>query len=176
MGEAGNGHAAIAEALRQVMRGGLALDGGAGRQHDLGNAGRPGARDERGDAEFLGPDAVKGGEHAAQHMVAAAKGARALQRPEIGHILDDAERGGVPRRIGAYAARIGRVEIAAFGTGRNRLRRRFQHAGERHHQALAPLDEMQRGAPGRPRPESRQARQQADQRLQVAGRHVRTAG
>ena len=68
-------------------------------------------------------DAVKRRQGAAQHMVAGGKGGRALQRPEIGDILDNDDGGTVAARVGAHGARVGGVDVAAGGTDLHLLHR-----------------------------------------------------
>src|SRR5205823_8494476 len=83
--------AGAGEPVHYVMRGGLALDGGVERQDQLLDfaTGRP--RDQRVDAKILGSDTLERRERAAEHVIAAAKRRGSLDRPEIGHILDDTE-------------------------------------------------------------------------------------
>ncbi len=55
-----------------------------------GRASTPG--DQPVDRQILGADPVERRQGAAEHVIAAAKGAGAFERPEIGEILDDADR------------------------------------------------------------------------------------
>src|SRR5215469_11490626 len=57
-GERRNGNARAGEAIRQVVGGGLAVDGGGERQDHLGHAVLTDAVDEANDPERLGADAV----------------------------------------------------------------------------------------------------------------------
>jgi hypothetical protein len=70
-----------------------------------------------------------------------------------------------------------RIDIAAGLADLDLVDRDLQRAGERRHQRLALLDQMQRRAPRRARPEPRQARQELDQafdfRAGNAGGHFR---
>ena len=70
---------------------------------------------------------------------------------------------GIAPRVGAHRARILAVDIAADLADRDLLHRGLQRGGERRHQLLAPLDERERGATRRARPEPRQAGQELDQ-------------
>ena len=81
------------------------------------------ARDQPVDREILGADAVERRQRAAEHVVAAAKRAGAFERPEIGELLDDADRRAVAPRVAADRARLDRVEIAADRTGPDRVGR-----------------------------------------------------
>ncbi len=125
----------------------------------------------RRDVELFRADPVERRQRAAEHVVPPAEGAGALQRPQIGEVFDDADRRRVARRIAADRAGIDGVEIAA-----DRLHGRIAAAAackrrrQRRHQSFAPLDQMQRGAPRRTRPEPRQPGQQLDQRVEFGQR------
>ena len=49
------------------------------------------ALDELVDAEVLGPNAFERREAAAEDMIAAGEQARAVERPQVGHLLDHAQ-------------------------------------------------------------------------------------
>ena len=121
LGQARQLDPAAGEAVGKVMRGGLALDGGVQRQ-DQFLAGFD-AGDEPVDRQILGTDPVERRQGSAEHVIPAAKGAGALERPEIGQILDDADRGTVAPRVAADGARLDGVEIAADRTRPDRLGR-----------------------------------------------------
>ena len=122
-----------------------------------------------------GPIAVERRQRAAEHVIAAAKGAGALERPEIGEVFDDADRRRVPLRVAADRARFDRIEIAADRARADRFRRLRQRRRQRLQQALAPLDQMQRRAPRRARPEAGQLREELDQRVEFGHRAGRGA-
>jgi hypothetical protein len=109
-------------------------------------------------------------------MIFGAQDAGALQGPEIADRLDHDDHAGVPARVGADAAGIGRVDIAADRTGDDFFLGDAHGLGQRPEQFLALADEMQRGAARRARPEPGQARQQLDQPFDLrpgdAFRHV----
>ena len=81
--------------------------------------------------------AVERGERAAEHVIAAAEYVRALQRPEIVDVLDDADRGRIARVIAAERARVGRIEIAAGGALLERGGGFGQRGGQGFEQCLA---------------------------------------
>ena len=54
-------------------------------------SGVAGAGDEAGDGEIFRPDPVERGQEPAQHVIAAAEHQRALQRPQVRDLLDDAD-------------------------------------------------------------------------------------
>src|SRR6185312_7365401 len=95
------------------MRGGLAIDGGIERENDFAHLRLMGARDERVDTEILRADAIERRQRAAEHVIASTGGVRPLQRPEIGDVRNDHDDRAVAARIGAYGARILRIDIAA---------------------------------------------------------------
>ena len=103
------------QAVGDVVGGGLALDRGIERDDDLAQP-RPRATraTKRSMVEIVRADAVERRQRAAEHMVAGIDDAGALQRPEVGDILDHDDQG--PRR-GAGRAQIvqgsTRVDIAA---------------------------------------------------------------
>ena len=122
------------------------------------------AGDQALDAQLLGADPVERRERAAQHVIAAAEGAgrSSAQRSATSSTTQiDAV---VAPRIAADRAGIDGIEIAADRARADRLGRPRQRRGQRLHQDFAPLDQMQRRAPRRARPEPRQFGQQLDQR------------
>src|SRR5713101_4536201 len=140
------------------MRGGLALDGGVhGEDHF--------ARAARGDAAH---ERVERRERAAQHVITAAIGAGALDGPEIGDILDDADEPGIAPRVATDAARIGGVEIATGRAGANALRRVGQRRCQGLHHRLVALQKIERGAPGGTRAQAGQLGKEMNQTIEVA--------
>ena len=111
-------------------------------------------------------------------MIAAAEDAGALHRPEIADLLDHAQHRRIAARIGADAAGIGCIDIAAQAAGAD-LVDRFRHcAGERRHQLVLAFDHLERGPACAARAEARQLRQELDQPLDFGAGHagpVRTA-
>src|SRR3546814_11783211 len=63
-------------------------------------------------SDVCSSDLVEGGEPAAQHVIETLVGARTVERPEIGDLLDDADQRDVARRIGTDMAGVARIEIA----------------------------------------------------------------
>jgi hypothetical protein len=76
---------------------------------------------------------------------------------------DDDDDGVVALRIGAHGAGVLRIDIAAGLADLDLVDRHLQGAGQRRHQRLALLDQMQRRAPRRARAKPRQPRQELDQ-------------
>ncbi len=100
-------------------------------------------------------------------MIAAGKGAGALDRPEIGDILDDAEQGRVAPRIAADRARVRAVEIAANAAGMDSRAGFGERGGERLQQALAALQQEERGTPRRARTEPGQLGEMLDETIDL---------
>src|SRR6185437_16447530 len=94
--------------------------------------------------------------------------ARALDRPEIGHVLDDADDAGIALRIAAQRTGIGGVEIAADRAGADPLRGLGKRRRQGLHQPFAPLQEKERRAPGRARAETGQFGEQLNEAVDVA--------
>src|SRR3546814_9440561 len=68
-------------------------------------------------SDVCSSDLVEGGEPAAQPVIETLVGARTVERPEIGDLLDDADQRDVARRIGTDMAGVARIEIAADRAG-----------------------------------------------------------
>ena len=79
----------------------------------------------------------------------------ALDRPEIGNILDDADDAAITPRIVADGAGADRVEITANRAGKNGVGCGFERCRQRSHQRFAALDQVQGRAAGRPWPQPR---------------------
>ena len=71
---------------------------------------------------MLGPDAVERREHAAEDVVARPHRAGALERPEVGDVLDHDDDRRIAPGVAADRAGLGRVDVAA-GRGRRRCAR-----------------------------------------------------
>ena len=91
VGELGDPDREGLEPLGEVMGGGLALERRVHRQHHLVDAAGGDARDEPVDAEILGPHPLERRKPSAQHVEPAGEQPRAVERPEVGDFLDDAE-------------------------------------------------------------------------------------
>src|SRR5437764_15436357 len=76
-------------AVGDVVRRSLPIDGGVERQDQLGLRPEPG--DQANNVEFVRADAVERRQGAAQHMIAPAERAGALQGREIGEVLGAAD-------------------------------------------------------------------------------------
>ena len=164
MGELGDEDSGAGETGGDEMGGGLTLERGVHRQHHLGDRGRAGKPgDEAIDIERFRADAIEGGEHAAQHMVAALEKPAAFQRPEIGDIGNDADEGGIAPDVCADAAGLDRIEIAADGAGRKRRIDPLEGGDQRFQRRFAVLQQVQHDAAGRARAESGQARDKRSQ-------------
>ncbi len=100
-------------------------------------------------------------------MVARVEGAGALQRPEVGDILDHDDGALVAARVGADRARVAGVDVAAGRADHDRLDGDIHGLGQRHQQLVLLLDQMQRGAAGRARAKAGQLRQKLDQALDL---------
>ena len=110
-----------------------------------------------------GPRPSSGDSVAAQHVIARAHDPRALQGPQIAHLLHHANQRCVARCVRADRAGLQRVDVAAFLADRDLAGGLAERAGQRQEKLLALLDEMQRSAARGPRPKPRQLREQRDQ-------------
>ena len=91
MGQLGNADRKGFEPFGDVMGGGLAFEGGVHGEHDLVDAALGDAADEAVDAEVLGADPLERRQAPAEHVVTAGEEARAVERPEVGDLLDHAQ-------------------------------------------------------------------------------------
>ena len=171
VGELGEADREALEPLGEIMGGGLALERRVHREHDLVDAAGGDSGDQPVDAEILGPDALQRRKPAAEHVEAAREQPRAVERPEVRDLLDHAEQARVAARVGADAAGIDGVDIAAGRADREVLADLLQRAQQRHQRGLALLHQMQHGAPGRARAEPGEPRQRLGQRLDFGGSH-----
>ena len=160
--------AAVFQAVGQIMRRGLAIHRGVRRQDDFAHLIGARAVDEAGDVQVLRPDAVERRKDPAEHVKAALEDAGALQRPQIGHVLDHTDQRLIAPRIGADATRVHRIEVAAAGALAHVFRCRREGRTERDQQRLLALEKMQRSAARRTRPQAGKLRQQLDQAVDVA--------
>ena len=151
------------EKLGHVMRRGLAIDRGVQRQDDLADAASLDPRDQGRNVQIVRRDPVNGGENPAKHMIAAAKCAPTLQRPEIRHILHHADERIIAPVGLTHRAGLDRVEIPADLAPLDLLARLCQRVGQRFQQCVTTLQQEQGNAPRRAGPEARQARDQLNQ-------------
>jgi hypothetical protein len=99
---------------------------------------------------------------------AAGEEARAVQRPEVGDFLDDAEQARVAARVRADRAGIDRVDIAADRADGEALVHPLQGAEQRRHRRLALLHQMQDRAAGGAWPEAGKPRERL-RRASISG-------
>jgi len=166
--------------IGDVVRGGLAIHRGIQREDDLLHRRVMGARNERVDGQVLRTDAVERRQRAAQHVIPRMEHFGTLERPEIGDVRHHHNHRRIAPRIGAHRAWVLGVDVAAGAAHLDLFDRGLQGRGERRHQRLALLDEMQRRAARRARTEPRQPCQELDQTLDLGtcrdARHaIRTA-
>ena len=114
------------------MRRGLAVDGGAHGENDLRHLRRLGAGEKGGDVQILRADAVQRREQPAENMITPFVAQRALERPQIGDLLDDADDAAIALRVGTDGAGVLTVEVAARTAWLDRFRRAFERLQHRH--------------------------------------------
>jgi hypothetical protein len=136
------------------MGGGLALDRGVDGEDDLVNAAGRDTGNQLPDAKILRADAVERRQRAAQHVIARVDDRGALQRPEIGNVLDDDDGRRIPPRILADGAGIAGVDVAAGRADDDRIDGDVHGLRQRDEKLVLLLDEMERGAAGRSRPKA----------------------
>lgn len=108
-------HAQRLDGARKVARRGLPLDVGVGGDDDLLDVLLAKAREQLANAQLLGTDLVHGADHAAEHMVQAVVGTRALDGLHVARLAHHADAGAVAHAVHADGALVGRsvVEAAA---------------------------------------------------------------
>ena len=89
MREAGYIDAFVVQAVGDVVRGGLTVDRGAGRQDHFGRAAFGDAGDQGRDIQLIRADAIQCRERAAQNVIAPFEACRAFKRPQVGDVFDD---------------------------------------------------------------------------------------
>src|SRR2546425_1915296 len=104
--DARDAHAERAEQLREIERGGFALDVGVGGQDDLARGPILQAQQQFAHLQIVGADAVQRRERAKQDVVAPLELAGALHGEQIIRLLHDAEHAGVARGVGTDTARV----------------------------------------------------------------------
>ena len=134
-------------------------------------SGAPARATRARDGEVLRPDPVQRGEQSAQHVIATAEHQRALQRPEIRDLLDDANGRAVALGIGADRARVLGIEIAADGAGADAFGRGAERGEQRLQVRFAPLQQVQGGTARRARPETGELAEMSDQPFDRLARH-----
>jgi hypothetical protein len=164
LGEARELDAGPGGAVGDVVRGSLAFDRRIQGQDQF--LARFQSGNQAVDRQILGADAVERRQGSAQHVIAAAKGAGAFERPKIREILDDADDAVFTPGVAADRTGLDRVEIAADRARANRLGRFGQRRSERRQKAFPPLDQVQRRAPSRAGAEARKLGEQLDQEVE----------
>ena len=99
-------HAERRQQPRQVERGRLAGHVRVGGQDDLAHLAARAAAEQLADAQVLGVRALERRQRAAQHVIAAAELAGALERQHVTRLLDHAHQRAVALRVGADQARV----------------------------------------------------------------------
>ena len=159
MGQLGQADGVIFEPFGKIMRGSLPIQRGIHRQHNLVDAANRHSRYQAVDIEIFGPNAVQGRQPPTEHMIFTRKQPRPVERPQVRHILDHADRADVTARIDANAARISGVDIAAGIAYDQPLLDIIERAQQRLQHGLALLHQMQHHAPRRTRAKPGQFRQ-----------------
>src|SRR3546814_15643100 len=101
MRQLGDAHRKPLDPLGDIMRGGLALERGVHRQHDLVYPARFDPADERIERQILGPHAFERCEPTAKPLEFAGEKPGTFERPTIGDVPYHEERPTVRPRTGA---------------------------------------------------------------------------
>src|SRR6478672_4109341 len=96
----------LLQEVGDVVRGGLAIDGGIQCQDDFAHPRIVRARHQRVDGQILRADAVERRQRSPQHMIEAVGRIGPLQRPEIGDVGDHDDDRGIAPWVGADRAGI----------------------------------------------------------------------
>ena len=115
---------------------------------NLADFGSAGPRNEGGDAQIVGTDAVQSGQGAAEDVIPTLIGLGTFQRPQIRDFFDDAQQAAVAPRVLADRTGFDGIDIAAIGADRDVRGGRMQRVGEWREQAVLVADEMENGPPG----------------------------
>src|SRR5439155_24967484 len=116
-GDAGDPRREGLEQLAEVDGRGLALHARVGREDDLLDRLALEPAQELADLEVLGPDAVQRRERPQEHMVAAAKLPRAIEREEVVRLFDHAQEAAVAPGVATDAAGIFLGDVEAHLAG-----------------------------------------------------------
>ena len=152
-----DGHIVVLRQLTEdVEVGGVTLHRGAERQDDLGDVAGRHALHQALDLQILRPDAVHGGDDAAQDMIDAVVLLRRLDGQHILDALHDAHRGVVALRRGADAAHVAVADVVAHTAVAHVRHQLLQTAREGLHVATLALQQMQHEAHRRLTADARQ--------------------
>jgi len=160
------------EPVGDVVGGGLAFERRVHRQHHFVDAARGDAADEGFDGKVVRGDAVQRGEFAAENVIFAGEKPRAIERPEIGDFLHHAQRARIAAGVGADAAGIGGVDIAADAAGDQRLVDAGECCQQRGHRGFAALDQVEHRTPRAARAETGEAGELLDKGFDIGGGHA----
>lgn len=95
------------------MGGRLAFQRCVHRQHNLVDTAGSYARYESVDIQIFGSHAVQRRQPTTKHMIFSREQARAIKRPEVGHVFYYTYGPGIAACVGADATRISGIDIAA---------------------------------------------------------------
>lgn len=158
------------ELLLQVQRGRLAVRAGVRRDYNFLHVLVADPRQQLGDPQVLGQHAAQRRERPAQHVVAAAERAAALDRDRVQRAFDHAQRvAAAPVVIADAAQRAVLAQRRAARAGRDAPGDPAQAGRQRVELGAVPLQHPERDALGASRPDAGHARQAVDQLLQGVG-------
>ena len=160
-----------AQAVGQIGGGRLAGHGRVGRQEHLGHTAGLDSRDELGDPQVLGVDAVDRRERPAEDVVEAAVLVRPFQRDQVGRILDHADQRPVAAGVGADRAQRPLRQVAALGARPDPLLHLADRVGQREGVGLRGLEQVERQPLGRAPADAGQAGELDDQVVDRRGVH-----
>ena len=118
-----------------------------------------------------GIDAVDRAERAAEHVVEAVVGVRALERDDVDRLLDDADRRVVAARVEADRAGLLLGQVPALAAEADALLHLGERRGERERLLGRPLQDVEREPLRRPLPDPGQPRQLRDEVLDRGAEH-----
>ena len=127
MGKLRDAHGKSFKTLGNIVRRGLPFERRIHGQHDFVDAAFLDPAQELVDGQVFRPHPVERRQPAAKHMITAVEQPGTIQRPEVRHFLHHAERTRIAARIGADAARVGGIDVAAGPA----LDQRLAHGGKR---------------------------------------------
>ena len=155
-----------ARQLRQVVRGGLALDRGTGGHDQFGHLAAFQACGQRIQAQLARADPVQWRQPTLQHVVQAAVAGGGLDRQAVGRGFDHAQLLAVAAAAGAGRAHLGLAEVAALAAVAHTFHRLGQHLGQVAAAVAAALEHVVGHALGALAAHAGQHAQRLDQLLQ----------